>query len=212
MATGSAARRLMTLGEFFEWDGEPDTRYELIGGVPVAMTPPRRAHCVIVANLSHLLVGGLRDRPPFAAAVEAGIVSPSDSLSYYQADLAVSCAPQSSDQIEMTDPVLVVEVLSPSTESHDRKVKLVDYRRIGSVREVLLVDSARPFCELHRRIDATRWLVELVVDMDATIMLESVGAALSLAQIYEKVSFATAEDGEGAGTAPASGGSPDIPT
>jgi len=179
----------MTLEEFYAWDSGDERRYELIDGVPMAMTSPANAHGTLVAKLARRLGEALDARPPCEVVVEVGIVSLTRNNTGYQADLAVSCKRQPPDQHAMANPILIVEILSPSTESHDRKVKLVDYRRIPSVHEVLLVDSTRRYCELHRRLDGDRWLVELIVDPEAGVRLESIGAELPLNQIYVGVEF-----------------------
>jgi Uma2 family endonuclease len=202
MSPVTKPKRTMTLEEFHAWNGEPDTSYELIDGVPVAMhspsyelidgvpvamTSPKWPHRRIVVNLTRHVAIALDRRRPCAAEVEAGILSPTRRDTYYQADLAVSCTSPCEDQVEMTDPILIVEVLSPSTEDQDRKVKLVDYRRIPSVREILLVDSKRRYCELHRRLEGDRWLTELSVDPESVLHLESIDADLRLSDIYANV-------------------------
>ncbi len=184
-----AARKRMTLEEFWEWDSGDDRRYELIDGVPVAMSYPQRRHRRIVANTTRRVATALDHRPPCAAEAEAGIISPTRENTFYVADLAVSCAEARPDQVETVDPILIVEVLSPTTETHDRKVKLVEYRKIPSVKEILLVDSSRLYCEVHRRLEGDQWLTELVVDLSAEVKLESIGAALSLTEIYANVIF-----------------------
>ena len=194
MSSAATARPLMTLEEFYEWDSRDDQRYELIDGVPVAMAPPRNAHGTIAINLAWGLRETLRTRPPGVAMSEVGILSPTRRNTFYQADLAVSCQPQDPDGHEMKDPLLIAEVLSPSTENQDRKVKLVEYRRIPGVREVLMVDSTRLYAELHRRLEGDRWLVELIVDPQAALRLESIGAELPLSEIYANVSFDVAGD------------------
>lgn len=196
MASEAAARQRMTLEEFYQWDSGDELRYELIHGVPVAMTSPRNAHGKIVVGLSYFAFSALRSRTRCTAEAEVGVISPTRSNTFYQADLAVSCTPQLDDQHEMRDPILIIEVLSPSTEEKDRKVKLVDYRTIPSVQEVLLVDCTRPYCEVHRRLDQDRWLTELVVDQNASLTLESIGLELPLADIYANVSFDIGEDEE----------------
>ncbi len=179
----------MTLAEFLEWDDGTDTRYELIEGVPVAMTPPQNAHGMVAANIIGSIVVALRQRPPCVAVSEAGIISPSKKDTWYQADLAVTCRPHEPGEHETPEPRLIVEVLSPSTEAHDRKVKLPDYRQISSVQEILLVDPAMHYCELHRRLDEKRWLVDLVRQPEAKVSLESIGLDLPLSEIYANVAF-----------------------
>lgn len=184
MSGEATARHRMTLEEFYDWEGAPETRYELIDGVPIAMTPPSVRHGAIVARLARHISERLDARPTCMVITEAGILSPRSSNTWYQADLALSCCEQDSDGHDLQQPLLIVEVLSPSTENTDRKIKLVDYRRVSSVVEVLLVDSTRPYVELHRRIDGDRWVVELIVDSEASVYLESIGAELAMATIY----------------------------
>jgi Uma2 family endonuclease len=179
----------MTLEEFYAWDSGDELRYELIDGVPVALPLPRNAHGKILSALARYIVDALDGPLKGTACIRAGILSPSRSNSFYQADLAVSCKPQLDDRHEMSEPLLIVEVLSPSTEDKDRKIKLVDYRKIPSVQEVLMVDCTRRYCELHRRLDDDRWLTELLVDLNATVTLESIGAVLTLSDIYANISF-----------------------
>ena len=196
MASSAPAQRRMTLEEFYAWDSGDELRYELIDGVVVAMTSPRNAHGKITAKLAWRLGEALVARPSCTVEVEVGIVSPSRRNTFYQADLAASCSPQDDQGHEMVEPLLIVEVLSPSTENKDRKIKLVDYRLIPSVREVLLIDCMRPYCELHRRTDGDQWLTQLVVDLEATVTLDTIGAELTLADIYANVSFETVPSSE----------------
>lgn len=184
MPAEATARRLMTLDDFYEWEGAPETRYELIDGVPMAMTSPSIAHGAIATRLAWGLTEALKARPSCLAVTEVGILSPTRANTYYQADLALSCTPQDPDRHEMTNPLLIIEVLSATTEDQDRKVKLVEYRQIPSVREVLLVDSKRPYLELHRRVEGDRWMVELIVDPNASVRLESIDTELALVNIY----------------------------
>jgi len=172
----------MSLAEFLEWDDGTDTRYELSGGRLLAMAPPSEAHGVVVMNLGRQI--GNRLKPPCRVVAEAGILVPGRKDTWYQADLAVTCAPPTRGARHVTDPVLVVEVLSP-TAPHDRGTKLVDYREIASVREILLVASDSRRVELWRR-EGARWIVETLIG-DAGLRLEAIEADLPLSAIYENV-------------------------
>jgi Uma2 family endonuclease len=105
------------------------------------------------------------------------------------ADLAVTCAPPASGRRHVEEPILVVEVLSPSTEPHDRKIKLPDYRAIPSVQEIAFVDSASVFAESHRRLDLERWLTEIVRGRDGALRFASVGLEIELGSLYEFVAL-----------------------
>ena len=92
----------------------------------------REAHAAIVINLGAELRSRLR--PPCRVLGEAGILITDRSDTYYQADLAVTCAPPDRARQHVLDPVLLVEVLSPSTAVHDRGRRVEDYSRLPSVR------------------------------------------------------------------------------
>jgi Uma2 family endonuclease len=186
----SAAVEPLSLAEFLAWDGGDDRRYELVDGVPVAMAPPSPAHRILVVNVGRRIAEALDSRPPCTVHAEAGIAPADRPDTYHQADLAVTCRPPAPGDVLLSDPLLVVEVLSPSTEERDRKVKLPDYREIPSVAEVVLLDSQRMHCEVHRRLDARRWQVDLLRRPDAVLRLDSIGFRQPLAVLYANVPLA----------------------
>ncbi len=180
------AARPMSLDEFLRWDDGTDTRYELVGGVPLAMAPPARAHGILCARLAGLIDAGLRARRPCAAQTEAGIARPDRDDSFYVADIAVTCRPYERGEQLVRDPILIVEILSPGTERRDRRVKAPLYRGIGSVEEILLIDSESVYAELLRR-EGDRWLTELVQGGSAVLRLRSAGIEAPLAELYDGI-------------------------
>ncbi len=145
-----AARRLWTLDEFLAFDDGTDRRYELFDGHIVAMAPASDVHGALVARLTLRIGAGLR--PPCEVVIEAGIVPPERADSWYQADLAVTCAGLTGQQF-IAEPILIALVLSPSTAATDRDRKLPDYRAIPSLRDVLVVSSSEPRVEHFYRED-----------------------------------------------------------
>ena len=182
------AEKRMSLDEFLAWDDGTDTRYELIDGVRVAMAPPAEAHRILAMRLGSRIDAALRDRRPCNAQIAAGVLRPDRADSYYVPDIAVTCRANAPDRQAIVDPVLIVEILSPSTERHDRRVKLPIYRQIASVREILLVDADSHYGELHRR-DNDRWVVELLRGADAALFLASVGRRLAMSELYEGIAI-----------------------
>ena len=108
------ALTLMTVDEFLSWDDGTDTRYELADGALRAMAPPDAAHRIVVANVTTLIHVGLRERMPCRPENEAGLRI--DNRTMWQADIAVTCHPPAR---EIDAPLLIVEVLSPSTRTHE---------------------------------------------------------------------------------------------
>jgi Uma2 family endonuclease len=180
------ARRLMTLEEFLRWDDGTDTRYELIGGFPVAMAPPARAHGLIGARLVARLEEGLRRRRPCSAQIEAGILHPDRANTFFVADVAVTCAPFEAGDQSVKDPILLLEILSPSTERHDRRVKLPAYQRIGSLREIVLIDSNTPYAELYQR-QGNFWTVQFIQGTENVLTLASIDLEISMAELYDGI-------------------------
>src|SRR5260370_35195819 len=155
------AVKRMTVAEFLRWENGTDTRYELLGGSPVAIAPPACAHGILAFRLGARIDAALRSRPPCIGQSEAGIARADRDDTCYIADLAVTCTPPERSQQLLQDPVLIVEILSPGTAAYDRQTKVADYRRISSVQEILLIDSASVFAEVLRR-ERDRWITEIV--------------------------------------------------
>ena len=181
-----AAVKRMTLAEFLRWEDGTDTRYELLGGCPVAMAPPAIAHGILALRLGARIDAALRSRSPCFGQSEAGIARPDRNDTCYIADLAVTCTPPERGQQLLQDPLLIVEILSPGTALHDRQTKVSDYRRIPSVQEILLIDCASIFAEVLRR-EGDRWMTEIVRGPQATLLLASIGLTAAMSEFYEGI-------------------------
>ncbi|MFI4948594.1 MAG: Uma2 family endonuclease [Alphaproteobacteria bacterium] len=189
---GELAIKPMTLDEFLQWDDGTETYYELIEGFPVAMAPPSEAHSILVVRLVTQIDGGLSGRRPCRAQIEAGVTRPDSADTYFVADIAATCAAIEPRRQTVKDPFLIVEILSPGTERHDRRVKLPVYRQIASVQEILFIASDGLYAELHRRAGA-RWITEILRGGDARLALASVGIEIPLGDLYEGIAVADAE-------------------
>jgi Uma2 family endonuclease len=175
------AEKRWTVEQFLEWDDGTDRRHELVDGCIVAMAPPSEAHATIVMNLGTAIRNRLP--PPCRVLGEFGVRLENRDDSFYQFDLAVTCAPAEAGRRYIAEPVLIVEVLSPSTQLHDRGRKLDDHRQLPSVNEVLLVASEQRRVQ-HWRRDGTRWIVEDLIG-DADLRLAAIADPIPLAAIYD---------------------------
>jgi len=178
----------MTLDEFLRWDDGTEMHYELIGGFPMAMAPPAEVHRALTVRLVTRIDGALSGRRPCNAQIEAGVTRPDRADTYFEADIAASCAPIEIGRQAIKDPFLIVEILSPSTERHDRRVKLPAYRQIETVQEILLVASDERYAELHRRVGA-QWLTEIMRGGQGLLILTSIGVEIPLSELYEGIAF-----------------------
>jgi Uma2 family endonuclease len=182
---GEAALKRMTVDEFLVWDGEGDTRYELIRGEIVAMTPPSSYHGVIAIKAGAAI--GRKLAPRCNVISEAGIRLPWRNDTYYQADLAITCSKLVPRQWAVPDPLVIIEVLSPTTEAEDRGVKLVDYRHIDSVQAILLVASEIKRVEFWRRRENAWTVVEL--EAGDSVTLDMLGFDIPVEALYDGLDF-----------------------
>ncbi|MEK0082095.1 Uma2 family endonuclease [Benzoatithermus flavus] len=175
-----AARKLVTVEEFLRFEGEPGRRYQLLGGEIVMMAPAARLHGILASRADFALRSRLRR--PCEPQAEAGILLPWTNHSFYVADLAVTCAPPGRE-LWCPDPVVIVEILSPSTEADDRGIKLRAYRRLPSVQHILLVATDRPAIEHYARA-GEHWRLRDLGPGD-TVRLAALDLAIPLDELYD---------------------------
>jgi Uma2 family endonuclease len=180
--------KLKTLSESDYLAGEqlPGPRHEYVAGEMFAMAGASKTHGTICVNIGFALKGHLRGSPCRSWMADMK-VRVGTATAYYYPDVVVSCAdadraPDSpSDYLQA--PSLIVEVLSPSTASTDRREKLLNYRQLPSLQEYVLVDQERQWVEVYRRSD-DGWL-HLMAQAGESVELQSIGLSISVADIYE---------------------------
>jgi Uma2 family endonuclease len=180
--TDQARPLKMTADDFLAFEGEGDTRYELIDGEIVAMAPPSDPHGTIVVNAAVEIDRRLEAHPTCRLVLEAGIRL--DEHSHYKADVAATCAEQEGAAY-VHDPFLIVEVLSPTTATDDLGVKLPRYITMPSVREVWLVDSRERWVQVWRRVEES-WVVTLPPRGSATFRSAALDDGVALDRLYRK--------------------------
>jgi Uma2 family endonuclease len=143
-------------------------------------------------RLGSRINAALQSRRPCNAQIEPGVVRPDRADSYYVPDIAVTCEPNAPGRQAMVAPILIVEILSPSTERSDRRLKLPAYQTIGGVREILLIDADSRHAELYRR-ENSHWGVELVRCAGGMLSLSSVELRVSMSELYEGIALSETE-------------------
>ncbi len=176
----------VTFDEYLEFEEAAAIRHELIEGVIFAMSGGSDAHNIICTNLTHEIGGPLRGKcQTFQGQIKLEVEHHDDGDGYYP-DLLVTCAPTDRERLFGKKPVLLVEVLSPSTEGLDRGGKFANYIRIPSLQEYVLVAQDVPQIEIMRRRKA--WQPDFLF-MGDTVELESVGLSIPVAAIYQTLTF-----------------------
>lgn len=178
----------LTIQEYLTLERQAETRSDYLDGEMFAMSGASRKHNLISGNVFAALHGQLAGRNCEIYAADMRVRTPGDLFTY--PDVAAVCGePRFEDEEVDTllNPVLIIEVLSKSTEAYDRLTKLDHYRMISSVTEIVLVAQDRPRIEHWRRQGDGQWLVEDIEDLGRTIELASIHCRLPLETIYQRV-------------------------
>jgi Uma2 family endonuclease len=183
MAEQASRDERMTVDAFLEWDDGTDTRYELIDGHVVAMNPPMAPHAALLTTLGAALLA----RVPRGCRVYTGggARNFADNWNFRVPDVVVSCTRSEKNWIE--SPVLVCEILSPSTARLDVTTKLDFYRALPSVQEILVLHTTKRHVTLWRRTDA-KWVVEDFIG-SALVPLGATTAPVPLDDVYAPLDF-----------------------
>jgi Uma2 family endonuclease len=168
--------------EFRCWAAGRKQRYERVAGEPVAMSPERVGHARIKNRVWAALDRAIRVAELPCEALGDGITIEIDDDTDYEPDAVVNCGPRlPDDAVAASSPVVVVEVLSPSTEHIDLADKLADYFRVPSIQHYLIARALRREVIHHRRSGAE--IISRVINI-GDIVLDPPGITIVLADIY----------------------------
>jgi Uma2 family endonuclease len=164
-------------------------RHEYIDGAVIAMSGGSRDHSRIKVDLTTLLSAqmGSRDCEVFDSDLRVRV----DPGRYTYPDLSVVCGESrfADDQADtLLNPTVIVEVLSPATEAHDRGEKWSRYRQMPSLQAYVLVSQDRPLIEVFARTGDV-WIFADARGLDGVIELEAIGVRLALREAYARVAF-----------------------
>jgi Uma2 family endonuclease len=173
----------MTIDEFLAWaEGQPD-RYELFRGEVIPMSPENAGHAETKANVYSALKDAIRKHRFPCHALPDGMTVRIDDTTAYEPDALVYCGSKlATAELEVPNPVIVVEVLSPSSRRIDLSLKLAGYFRVPSVMHYLIIDPTQPIILHHARGDGDVILTRVVTQ--GAIMLDPPGLELAVADIY----------------------------
>lgn len=182
-----------TVEQYLEFECISEIKHEYLDGHIYAMSGASRKHNLITMNVAASFHAQLRKGScevyPADMRVKAGAI-------YAYPDVSVVCGtPQFTGDTPdtLTNPTLIVEVLSPSTEKFDRGKKFHYYRALDSLQEYVLIAQDDYHVERYRRHADGEWLFSDAIGTDAALELASIGCTLSLADVYEKVTFESEE-------------------
>ena len=187
------AKTCLTPGQYLDIERQAEYKSEYYQGEMFAMAGASEPHNVLVGNLVRDLGHQLRGRACRVYPSDMRVSVTSTGL-YTYPDVTVVCGePQfTGDQADiLLNPILIAEVLSPSTEAYDRGRKFEHYRTLDSLAQYLLVSQDRVHVDLYTRQPGGCWVLSEASRLEDTLELRSLGCRLALADLYEKVDLSS---------------------
>jgi Uma2 family endonuclease len=181
----------MTVAEFLAWDAPGDTSWQLVDGEPIAMAPTSRTHGTLQLELGSLIRNHLADAGNACIVIAAAGIVPRvrASENFRIPDLAVTCTRYETEEYDVSNPILLVEVLSPSNRADTWRNVWV-FTTIPSLREILILSSTAVRAELLRRGSDGSWPAASTVIEDGDLILDSIDFTVPLAAIYRTTRLA----------------------
>jgi Uma2 family endonuclease len=189
MAT-NPVKRLWTVEEYLDYEIETHMRYEFIDGQIFAMAGGSDKHSIIILNIGAELRQQLRQAKT-CQGYESNMKVKINDLRYVYPDMTVVCGEAKfadTSHTMLSNPTLIVEVLSETTANYDKGQKYDFYRSLPSVQAYLMLDQDRAHAMLYTR-DKTGWHLEEYSGLDKTVPLEAIGCELALSEAYLNIEF-----------------------
>ncbi|MEO6725134.1 MAG: Uma2 family endonuclease [Blastocatellia bacterium] len=195
MATPQA-RLFVSPEEYLRREREAEERHEYDNGRIYAMAGESPNHSRVCVNVTSEARVRLKGKPCEAFSSNMKVCV-SVAGKYYYPDLSIVCGQASYHDKErdaLLNPKVIIEVLSPSTEKHDRSVKFLAYQQIESLTDYLLVSQDKPLVEHFARQAGGQWLYTAHRELSANVHLPCIDCLLPLAEIYDRVEFPPEEE------------------
>ncbi len=181
----------LTPEEYLEFERKSQEKHEYFNGEIFAMSGAKRNHNKVSTNLSGLVWQHLKGKNCESYSNDMRVFVPKTGL-YTYPDVVVACGePQFKDNVfdTLLNPILLIEVLSDSTEGYDRGKKFQHYRSIESLQEYILVSQSEARVEKYVKTGDGFWLLSEAVGVDSEIEFSSIECRIALAEIYNKINF-----------------------
>ncbi len=186
----------MSVDEFLAWEPGDGRAWQLVDGEPQAMSPANLTHSALQSELARLIGNHLLAQGGKCSTFTAPGVVPhvNAKINMRVPDLAVACATIATEGTALPDPMLIVEILSPSNQVQTW-ANVWSYTTIPSVREILVLKSAAIGAEVLRRGADGGWPREPERVADGELRLESIGFAVPLAEVYARTRLRRSSEG-----------------
>ena len=192
----SLEKTYITPQQYLEMERKAEFKSEYYAGEMFAMAGGSEAHSLITGNILNLLWSQLRKRPCLTFNSDMRVLVDATGL-YAYPDVSVVCGDvqfSGGRRDLLENPVVIVEVLSPSTEGYDRGEKFVHYQSISSLTDYLLVSQETMRVEHYIRHADDQWLLSMHFGPEALVKIASIDCELRLAEVYERVKVSTGKN------------------
>jgi Uma2 family endonuclease len=192
MFISTEKKKYYTPEEYLELEVTSEERHEYIDGEILTVVGGMPNHNQIVLNLAGTLNLSLKRQPYRVFAADQRLWIPRKRVYTYpdimvvQGDLQL----QEGRKDTITNPLIIAEVLSESTEAYDRSAKFAAYRTIPTFQEYVLIDQYSMHVEQYSRTEPRKWIFSEYDGVDSALILSSIPFEISLADLYDKVDFA----------------------
>jgi Uma2 family endonuclease len=187
MGQAAEEKKYYTLAEYLQHEEESEFRSEFFNGELFPIEATTRRHNNIVQNIASNLRSTFRTQN-CEVVTENVKLEAIKGVYYPYPDVMLSCDPDDNDELIIKNPVLIVEVLSPSTADYDRGFKWLRYRKIPSLRYYLIVSQSDTMMEVFSRKDNTSlWTFQEYTDIQSLIRLEGLDFDLPMSLVYERI-------------------------
>ncbi len=166
---------------FIKWSATAEERYELVGGRVAMMTRPSRAHAIIVPNLA-VLLRGCFDRTQWVVVMEFGLDAGPETVRY--PDVVVDRVGGRRKDYTAIAPILLAEVLSPSSVDVDLGDKVAEYMQLPGLQAYIVLSQDEPKAWVYARSAAKFAGPTVIAGTDAVVQIDALGLALPMADIY----------------------------
>jgi len=177
------AKQRMTADEFLAWSQSQPGRHELVDGEIFAQAAERVVHAATKGAVYVALRDAVRKAGLPCRALPDGVAVRVNKSTVFEPDAQVYCGPEAPPDALLVEPVIVVEVLSPSTGKNDTLGKLVGYFQLPSIRHYLIVDPDERLVVHHQRGEGDALLTH--IHRDGAVRLDPPGIEIALSEIYE---------------------------
>ncbi|MEB3339134.1 MAG: Uma2 family endonuclease [Leptolyngbyaceae bacterium] len=185
------AQRIYSPEEYLEMESESEVRHEYIDGEIVPMAGAMPNHNRITRNLCTVMTNGLRGTDCEVFVADQRLWIPRKRIYTYPDVIVVQgeLKLQEGRQDTITNPLVILEVLSESTQGHDRGNKFTAYRSIPDFQEYVLIDQYSVHVEHYAKVSARKWEFQEYEDLGDHLVFVSLKLEILLAEIYDKVKF-----------------------